>query len=136
MSRKSTIDENGKKSMIKFSIRNSLNYFRQIAQTAAEMEAQLQIIITGRGPIQPFILVVGSLLDPKQILVYFDNIKYKMFSVLKAFDTCFKIFHVFNLEYPIESANVWLFIQTYFYNITTKYDKSCALIKQITAELN
>jgi len=80
-------------------------------------------------------MVVGSLFDPKQILVYFDNIEYKIFSAYKAFDVCFKIFHVFNVEYPLESGDVWLFIQTFFYNIQTKYDKSNVISKQTTNEL-
>jgi len=75
-------------------------------------------------------------MDPKQILIYFDGIKYKIFSAMKTYDMCFKIFHVFNVEYPIESNDVWLFIQTFFYNIKTIYDKSNVLIKQISVELN
>lgn len=43
-----------------------------------------------------------------------------MFSTLQAYDKCFKIFHVFNVENPIVK---WLFIQTFYYNIKTKYDK-------------
>jgi len=68
------------------------------------------------------------------ILLYFDSIKYKMFSALKAYDMCFKIFHVFNVGYPLESNDVRLFIQTFFYNIKIKYDKSNVLIKQISGE--
>lgn len=99
------------------------------------MDTTLQNM-SNKRPIQPCVLVIGSLMDPKQILIYFDNIKYKMFSALKAYDMCFKIFHVFNVEYPIESNDVWLYIQTFFYNIKTKYDKSNVLIKQISVELN
>jgi len=58
-----------------------------------------------------------------------------MFSAIKAFDICFKIFHVFNVDYPIESSDVWLFIQFFFFKITTKYDKSNILIKQVINEL-
>lgn len=78
---------------------------------------------------------MGSLFDCKQVIVYFDSIKYKMFSILKAFDICFKIFHVFNVEHPNESIDVWLFLQSFFYNINTKYDKSCAIIKQISSDI-
>lgn len=57
-----------------------------------------------------------------------------MFSALKDnIDICFKNFHVFNVEYPIESSDV--FIQIFFYNIKTKYDKSNYLIKQTINEL-
>jgi len=134
-SKKVTRDENGKKGFIKFSIKDSQNAFIIIKPTAVEMDATLQNMSSKR-PIQPCVLVIGSLMDPKQILIYFDTIKYKMFSALKAYDMCFKIFHVFNVEYPIESHDVWLFIQTFFYNIKTKYDKSNVLIKQISGELN
>lgn len=122
-SKKSTKDDNGKRGFIKYSIRDSQNSFLVVVLTAVDMELTLRKM-TEKGPIQPCLLVVGSLFDPKQILVYFDHIKYKMFSAHKALDICFKIFHVFNVEYPIESSDVWLFIQTFFYNIKTKYDKS------------
>lgn len=52
-----------------------------------------------------------------------------LFSSSKAFDICFKIYHVFNIEYPIESIDVWIFIQTFFYNLYTKYDKTSSLLK-------
>lgn len=115
-SKKVTHDANGKKGYIKFSKKNSQNAFILIKPTAVEMDATLQNM-SNKGPIQPRVLVLGSLINPKQILIYFDSIKYKMFSALKAYDMCFKIFHVFNVEYPIESNDVWLFIQTFFFII-------------------
>ncbi|CAI6353957.1 unnamed protein product [Macrosiphum euphorbiae] len=125
----------GKRGFIKYSIRDSQNAFLVLTPTAEEMELTLKKM-ADKGPIQPCVLVVGSLFDPKEILVYFDNIKYKIFSAYKAFDVCFKIFHVFNVEYPLESGDVWLFIQTFFYNIQIiKYEKSNVLSKQITNEL-
>lgn len=133
-SRKVTIDDNGKKSYTKYSIKDSQNTFIKICETAADMEVLIGKL-GQKGPIQPCILVVGSLIDPKQILVYFDNIKYMIFSSSKAFDICFKIYHVFNIEYPMESMDVWLFIQTFFYNLYTKYDKTSSLLKQVIAEL-
>jgi len=106
-SKKVTHDENGKKGFIKLSIKDSQNAFIIIKPTAVEMDATLKNM-SNKGPIQPWVLVVGSLIDPKQILIYFDSIKYKMFSALKAYDMCSKIFHVFNVEYHIESNEVWL----------------------------
>jgi len=134
-SRKVTLDDNGKKSYTKYSIKDSQHTFIKICDTSAEMEA-LIVKLGQKGAIPPCILVIGSLNDPKQILVYFDNIKYVVFSSTKAFDICFKIYHVFNIEYPMESIDVWQFIQTFFYNIHTKYDKTSSLLKQVTAELN
>jgi hypothetical protein len=80
-------------------------------------------------------LIVGTITNPSQIIIYFDEIKYKFFSVIKAIDLCFKIYHVFNIEYPIDSWNVWLFIQRFFFNIKSKFDKSCPTIEQIISEL-
>ncbi|KAE9536188.1 hypothetical protein AGLY_007411 [Aphis glycines] len=110
ISKKSTKDSNGKRGFIKFSRRGSQNSFLVVTLTAVEMELTLKKMAEN-GPIQPCLLVVGSLFDPKQILVYFDNIKYKIFSAYKAFDICFKIYHAFNVEYPLESGDVWLFIR-------------------------
>jgi len=101
-----------------------------------ELEVIISKLKQQDNTIQPCILVVGTLIDPKKILVYFDDVKYKLFSTFKAVDICFKIFHVFNLEYPNESSNVWLFLQNYFYEIHTKYDKKCSLVNQICSELD
>jgi len=81
-----------------------------IAQTAAELEALLNSKKGNGNNIQPCLLIVGTISEPSQIMVYFDNIRYKVFSIVRGIDICFKIFHVFNLEYPIQSLNVWLFI--------------------------
>jgi len=86
-------------------------------------------------PIQPFIIVIGQLSSQKDILVYFDDIKYKILTIQRAVDVVFKIFHVFNLSYPPESYNVWLFIQKLFYNIHDKLDQPQPLISLILAEL-
>lgn len=85
--------------------------------------------------IQPCILIVGTVSKPLEILVYFDGIKYTFFSPIKALDICFKIFHVFNIEYPIQSFYVWIFVQKTFYNIVNNYDKSCLLVNQVINEI-
>lgn len=87
-------------------------------------------------PIQPFILICGTPYKPKEIIVFFDFIKYKLFSIVSAIDVCFKIFHIFNLEYPVQSSIVWLFIQKYFYMLNTKYDKAYDTLGQILSDLN
>lgn len=74
-------------------------------------------------------------MNPCEIMVYFDELKYKFFSVVKALDLCFKIYHVFYLGYPLESINAWLFIQRYFYNIKLQCDKPYPVINQIIPEL-
>ncbi|CAI6373581.1 unnamed protein product [Macrosiphum euphorbiae] len=44
-------------------------------------------------------------------------------------------YNVGDIEYPIESVNVWLLVQKFFYNIVNKYDKSCPLVNQIINEI-
>ncbi|XP_029347666.1 uncharacterized protein LOC107882231 isoform X2 [Acyrthosiphon pisum] len=134
-SKKSSIDSDGKKCLIKFSIKDSQNSFIMVSNTAIGMEEMLKLRKSNNNPIQPCLLIVGTILNPTQILVYFDDVKYKFFSIIKALDICFKIFHVFNIEYPLESQNVWLFIQRYFYDVKLKFDKPCPLVYQIISEL-
>lgn len=50
-----------------------------------------------------------------------DNL-WHMDSPLRAFDLLFKLYMVFNLQYPIDSQQIWLVIQKALYNIDTKHD--------------
>lgn len=75
--------------------------------------------------LQPLIVAVGpDATSATVFVVYYQQIKYKLTSFLKALDICFKIFHVFNLEYPKEGYWVWLFVQKFLYCIDTPYDKT------------
>lgn len=87
--------------------------------------------------LQPFIMLVGSsFIDFNDIYIVVDETKYKLTSVLKALDICFKIFQVFNLEYPKQSAKVWIFIQKYLYNVHTKYDGQDLSVETLVQSLN
>lgn len=133
--KKVTKDENGKNNLVKYSIKDSQNTFIVFCNTASQVEEFINNRTHLKSPIQPFIIIVGSPLHPKEILVYFDSIKYKVFTIIRAIDVCFKIIHLFNLEYPLESCAVWLFIQKFLYNIKTKYDKSIPNLNQIIHDL-
>ncbi|XP_050063977.1 uncharacterized protein LOC126552899 [Aphis gossypii] len=113
-SKKVTRDGNGKKNQIKYSIRDSQDTFFVFKNTIGEIEEYILHLGNENMPIQPFILLVGTPLNHKEIIVYFDSIKYRMFNILSAIDICFKIFHLFNLEYPPASSIVWTFIQNIF----------------------
>lgn len=72
---------------------------------------------------QPVIIAVGpSMKEVSEFYVKFESIMYKIDTLLKAVDVCFKIIHVFNAEYPIKAINVWTFVQKYFYEIDCKSD--------------
>lgn len=103
--------------------------------TVSEIEDHIKILKNEKCAVQLFILTIGTPTKPKEILVFFDCIKYKLFSIISAIDICFKIFHLFNLEYPPEAYIVWLFIQKYFYYLNTKFDKSHHMLGQILLDL-
>lgn len=73
--------------------------------------------------LQPIIVVVGNTVSSvDEFFVYLDGIKFKFSSFLVALDVCFKVFQIFDLQYPIYCRGVWLFIQKFFFEIETKYD--------------
>lgn len=82
--------------------------------------------------VQPYIIVVGpTLADISSFFVSIDKVLYNVTSVLKAIDTCFKIFHVFNVQYPAASDHIWILMQRKLYKFITKYDKTPPYILEI-----
>lgn len=134
-SKKVTIDDRGKKNIIKFSIKDSQNTFMVFCSTVTMVEEYITNCNQLKLPIHPFIIIIGTPLEPREIIVYFDSIKFKVFTVIRAIDLCFKIFQLFNLKYPIQSGAVWHFIQKYLYSIKTKFDKSYPNLNQIIYDL-
>lgn len=89
-------------------------------------------------PIQPKLIVVGADSSTLQeFYVFFNNIKYKFPTFRKALDVVIKLMFVFNLEYPIVSKLVWLFIQEYFYEIPNSmiYPKVKNWVKKFSKNL-
>lgn len=68
--------------MVKYSIKNSQNTFLVFCDTLTIVEEYLTNRNQLKLPIQPFILIVGTPLQPKEIIVYFDSIKFKVFTVI------------------------------------------------------
>lgn len=57
--------------------------------SVCEIEEYITLRRNEKNPIQPFILIVGSPMQPREIIVFFDCIKYKVFSILNTIDVCF-----------------------------------------------
>jgi len=134
--KKITRDDSGRKNMVKYSIKDSQDSFMIFKSSITEIEDYIIKYRSESTLIQPLILICGTLNKPKEIFVLFDCIKFKLFSIPSAIDLCFKIFHIFNLEYPLQSSIVWLFIQKYFYVLNTNYDKSYHTLGQILSDLH
>lgn len=134
-SKKITKDENGKKNLIKYSIKYSQDSLIVFGESVEAMQNHFQSLRTQGNPIQSFVFIVGSIFEQREILVYFDTIIYKVHSVLRSVEVCYKIFHVFNLEYPTQSYIVWLFIQNLFFGLRSKFDQPHPKLAQILSEL-
>ncbi|GBP00493.1 hypothetical protein EVAR_1020_1 [Eumeta japonica] len=83
--------------------------------------------------VQPYIIIQGSLQDYQYLYIVVDDIKYKFTSAAEAFDTLFKIYHVFNARYPSPADHLYLIIQRCVYDVTTKYDNLVPYIADVLA---
>lgn len=60
---------------------------------------------------QPFVLVLGDMLSPKQTFLMVERLAIPYGSTIAALDACFKAFYVLNVEYPVACKNTWRFLQ-------------------------
>lgn len=92
-----------------------------------EINMKLSLLKLQKNNIQPRLLILGELSSIKEIFVYFDNIRFPMVHILTAVDILFKIFFVFNLEFPNESKLFYTFLQTFFYEMDNNNKNSKVL---------
>lgn len=85
---------------------------------------------------QPLTVLVGETLQSiTAAYVCINDLRYRFDSPLKAIDICFKSFFALNAKFPIESEQVWVFIQKYVFQICTKWDKDFASVNTLIAEI-
>lgn len=88
-------------------------------------------------PIQPIIFIYVTPNKSKEIIiVLFICVQFKQFFLLVIIDVWFKMNHIFNLDYPLQSSFIWLFIQKYFYLLNTKHNKDYHALGQMLPDLN
>jgi hypothetical protein len=109
-------------------------------QAANQLNETISAIVASheskKERLQPFIIVVGNLIDSESFyLVISAKLKYHFNSFMSCFDACFKAFFVLNLEYPAYGYRFWLYIQRVIFGIETKYDKF-SLIEAINNDIN
>lgn len=66
-----------------------LFYFQNAGDIDAKIEEQKQKAIASKSPIQPYIILQGTLLNCSSPLLVIDNIKYTFNTISQAFDTLF-----------------------------------------------
>lgn len=130
-----------KNHIIKTSISDAKNSFLLQVTSLNDLHVQIQLRIHNayikKEKVQPFICVVGPDFDGiKNFYVYYFNTYYKLSNIIRALDTCFKIFHVFNLKYPIQSGLVLTFIQKFMYDIHNECDIKSSSLTSLMSDLS
>ncbi|XP_075170504.1 uncharacterized protein LOC142242899 [Haematobia irritans] len=133
-------DCDGKKTYGRYSIRDSQESFIFISQTLQEQEDRLQFLKKRGEPIQPFILAIGNrkMFNIEKYYVYLDAQLLEVNTFCRALDICFKVFHIFNVEYPEACYPFWVFIEKFFYNIADGkkgFPKVLSLIHELSTVL-
>ncbi|NP_001119930.1 uncharacterized protein LOC796378 [Danio rerio] len=78
----------------------------------------------------PHILVLGDKEHSSQVYVVFSGQAVEQETLLQAVDSCFKLFHVYDMNYPKPSAPIWEFLQHAVYNIPGGVPSAhCSLLK-------
>lgn len=127
------------KHITKTSIADARKSFMRLVPTTNDLYVQIQSEIDNcyskKTTLQPLICIVGeSYITSQQFFVYYFNTYYKLPNIVKAVDVCFKIIHIFNLKYPLESVLAW--IQKCLYGIDTENDIKSSSLLSIISDLN
>lgn len=111
-----------------------INDVQHFSKAVSDTQDQLQKL---NVKYHPLIIVLGeSYSSLKQFFIYFDNYTFKFDSFLSCIDMGFKLFQVFHLSYPSQSYGIWLFLQQYFFKLSTKYDKHISKVTGLVSFLN
>lgn len=132
-------DKDGKKTSGKYTIKDSQESFMFLAQNMQELDNHLQFLQKRGDRVQPFIVAVGDVkfeMPEYNYFLYLDQHLLPFTDFQRVFDVCFKSFHLFNLEFPSASAQFWMFIQIYFYNMKCGNSKKCSKALNLLSDLN
>lgn len=129
LSTHSRLNKKNKMVCSKYTILESQNAFILVVQKPFNLNETINKIRTDaaakKSTLQPFIIALGkNLFEAKHFYCYYDGVICKFNSIVAAIDCCFKTFFVFNLIYPPECYNFWLFIQREIFKLTLKYDNT------------
>lgn len=110
----------------KFSLMESRDAFMAFHPTTLQY-IEIRNDTAKHGTIPPMVNVIGEIFDPKEIIVDFDNISYKFFSIAKAVDIAFKMYFVLQVDYPKPCQSIWIFLNRYFFNLDDGKKPSSAI---------
>ena len=85
--------------------------------------------------LQPFMLVVGSLIKTKEAYAFFDEQKYRVASCLDASELTFKAFLALDCQCPKPSVRLWQFIKYAVYDIQVAGDTLTKSVKELLGSI-
>ncbi|CAG9822118.1 unnamed protein product [Phaedon cochleariae] len=138
---KHTVKKENKKQIVKSTIKDSQDSFFMHVKVLNDFERKIDTyrntLISRSETLQPIIIGVGTdLFQITEFIVFYDNIKYKFSNFMAAFDCCFKIFHILDLQYPKDSYSFWIFVQKYFFQIDSVGDNVSPTVLCLIQDLN
>lgn len=60
---------------------------------------------------QPYVLILGTLVEPLQCFVIVERKALEQTCLLKAIDVCFKMFYILDITYPWQCHTTWEYFQ-------------------------
>jgi hypothetical protein len=78
------------------------------------------------------VIVVNS----TEFFVVINDTYFRLETLNKAVDVCFKLFYSLNDHYPAECEQVWVFILHYFFDIKLKSDKNHLSVKTLVNDFH
>lgn len=79
-------------SVIGLQLRIQEIHFFLCGETPADIETKLLKIKEKKQPIQPLVLIEGSILNIKNVFLYFDEVRYKFFFTIRSHKHLFQNF--------------------------------------------
>lgn len=118
--------------IIRINASDSQNAFIRFHSCTEDYIAAYNAMVLHNKSVEPMVNVVGDMLEPKEFFVDFDNIRYKMTSIEKAIDICFKSYFLFGIKYPEACNSFYQFLNCYFYKIKEKENSPIHIHKSVT----
>lgn len=85
---------------------------------------------------QAYMIGVGDSIDEvKLFYVVINRARYKFEFPLRALDICFKIFFVWNINFPVSSKQIWTLLQYALYKFKTESDDPLSFVIKLIQNL-
>ncbi|XP_030848855.1 uncharacterized protein LOC115927278 [Strongylocentrotus purpuratus] len=106
------------------SIQEALDNFIDFQKEGTNVEAYK----SSHGRNQPFILALGGhFCNPAQTFVVLEHHVLEQKSLVAAVDLCYKIFQIFDLQYPCQARAMWVVMDTIAFDVKPGAQESGAV---------